>query len=268
MNDVADNFVTKRRRRPRSSGPPKSIDGHSVGSLDRRGDHYAPRAPTLDQSALVPPSGDALALPTAADKAGGTEPPTVPTVPLYQWGAGGHEIRSLEDIKKYGSHQDIEDSKQRVSSRYSGTVGTVSQRDAFLKRIGELRQFDEEGARAIVGDAVKSDLSGLIVETLIKPLADALGVKETAARKFWKDAENRFRTAAESAKENEEPTADERARLELEDKERRKREAEAEQARLWNSCKDIAESPTLLADMEALVHRLGVVGEGAAIRGV
>ena len=94
----------------------------------------------------------------------------------------------------------------------------------------------------------------------------ALGVKEPAARKFWKDAENQIRAAA--AKANEEPTREERTRLERKAKERRKREAKADEARLWNSCKDIAESPTLLADMEALVHRLGVVGEGAAIRGV
>ena len=38
-------------------------------------------------------------------------------------------------------------------------------------------------------------------------------------------------------------------------------------ARLWASCQSIAESKTLLADMERLVHRMGLVGEGAAIRG-
>ena len=269
MNDVADNFVTKRRGRTRVPRPPKKIDGPSfVGSLDRRGDSHAPRAPTHDQSVLVPGSGDALALPAAAYAADGTEAQTVPTVPLYQGGAGGHEIRSLEGIKKYGSYQDIDDSEQGVPFRYSGsgTVGTVSPRDAFLKRIGELRQFDEDGARAIVGDAVKAGVSRLMIETLIKPLAVALGVKEPATKKFWKDAEKQIR-AAESAKANVEPAAEDRTRLELEGKERRKREGDAEHARLWNSCKAIALSPTLLADMEAVVHRLGVVGEGAAIAG-
>jgi hypothetical protein len=266
MNDNSDNIVTRRSRRTRPLGPPKTIDGHSfVGSFDGRGDDYAPRAPTHGQSVLVPPFGDALALPTAADKADGTEPPTVPTVPLYQRGTGGHESRSLEEIKQYDSKLDIEDSEQRASSRYSGTVGTVSQREGFLKRIRELPELDEEGARAIVGDAVKAGVSSLVVETLIKPLALALGVKEPAARKFWKDAENQIRGAAEIAKANEGPTIEERARLEREGKERRKREAKAEEIRLWNSCKDIAESLTLLADMEVLVHRLGVVGEGAAI---
>jgi hypothetical protein len=43
------------------------------------------------------------------------------------------------------------------------------------------------------------------------------------------------------------------------------RKAEIES--LYERAKDIAESKTLLADMEALAHRLGVVEEGAAIRG-
>jgi hypothetical protein len=270
VNDVADNFVIKPRRRPRPPGPPlNSIDGSFVDSLDRRVDQHDPQArPHNDRNRTVPPmSADGPALPSPPDDPDGQEPQTVPTVPLYQGGAGGQKIRSLENIKKYCSHQDIEDSKQQVSSRYSGTVGTVSPREGFLKRIGELPPFDEDGARAIVGDATKAGLSSLMVETMFKPLAEALGVKEAVARKFWKHAENQIRAAAESAKVNEESTAEERARLELDGKESRKREAEAEQARLWNSCKGIAQSPTLLADLEAVVHRLGVVGEGDAIRG-
>jgi hypothetical protein len=212
-------------------------------------------------------SGGAPALPSPPDGTDGAKPETVPAVPLYQGGAGGHEIRSLEDIKKYGSYQDIEDSEQGVPSKYSGTVGTVSHRDAFLKRLGELRQFDEEGARTIVGDAVKSGLSGLIVETLIKPLSVALGVKENTAKKLWEDEASKVRPATEATKANEEPTAEDRARLEREDRKKRKREAQAEQARLWASCKEVATSLALLADMEAVVHRLGVVGEGAAIKG-
>ena len=97
-------------------------------------------------------------------------------------------------------------------------------------------------------------------------MADALGVKENAARRLWKDKASRAEAPTKTPA-NEGPTAEERAQLEREDKESRKRVAETEQARLWNSCKAVAESPTLLADMEAVVHRLGVVGEGAAIRG-
>src|SRR5258708_7788474 len=82
----------------------------------------------------------------------GTKPQTVPTVPLYQKGTRG---QSIKVIKKDISNQRIEDSKQTVSSRYSGTVGTVPQRETFLERINGLRPFDEDGARAIVGEAIK-----------------------------------------------------------------------------------------------------------------
>jgi hypothetical protein len=73
------------------------------------------------------------------------------------------------------------------SPRYSGTAGTTYERDAVLNRIAQLRKFDEEAARAIIEDAVKAGFSSLMVETLIGPLADALGVKDAVAKKFWKD---------------------------------------------------------------------------------
>jgi hypothetical protein len=173
----------------------------------------------------------------------------------------------VECVEKDISSKGEEDSGQGILSRYSGTVGTVSQRDAFLKRITELREFDEERARAIIGDAIKQGLSRLVSDSLIKPLADALGVKESAIRKLWKDVGGEVRITADSAQTTDNPTAEERARLEREEAEQRKCEVEAKRARLWRSCKGIAENPALLADIEAVVHNLGVVGEGAAIRG-
>jgi hypothetical protein len=59
-------------------------------------------------------------------------------------------------------------------------------------------------------------------------------------------------------------TPEERERLKEEERKRR----EGERARLWESCSTIALSKTLLADMEAVVHRLGVVGEGGAIKAI
>ena len=41
-----------------------------------------------------------------------------------------------------------------------------------------------------------------------------------------------------------------------------------ERNRIWNSCRQIAESKTLLQDMEAVVHALGLVGEAAAARAI
>ena len=152
----------------------------------------------------------------------------VPTIPLYQGGAG-------------------------------------PDRDAIVTRISQLKLLDEEGARAIVADVVKAGFSDLAVERLIKPLAEALGVNIPAAKKFWKDAASAAREAA--AAQTVKASDEQRARIEQEAVEQRRRETAGEYDRLWSSCKTIAESPTLLADMEEVVHDLGVVGEGVSIRG-
>ena len=143
--------------------------------------------------------------------------------------------------------------------------GTGPERDAFLKRIADLKPLDEQGARAIVADVGKAAFSDLAVETLIKPLAEALDVSIPAARKFWKDAASVAREAA--AAEAVRRADEQRAESERESVEQRQAAAADERDRLWSSCREIAESPTLLADMEKLVHELGVVGEGASIRG-
>jgi hypothetical protein len=135
--------------------------------------------------------------------------------------------------------------------------------ETILAHIGELPSADEEGARRIVAESVASSLSDLQIEALIKPLSKALGVGIAVARKFWKDAEAGIRAETRPPP----PTEEERERLEREEQERQAREIEAERARLWNSCSKIALAPTLLADMEDLVHRLGMVGEGTSIRG-
>ena len=61
--------------------------------------------------------------------------------------------------------------------------------------------------------------------------------------------------------------AEEQARFVREGAEQRQRETTEEHDRLWSSCKTIAESPTLLEEMEKLVRDLGMVGESASIRG-
>ena len=96
-------------------------------------------------------------------------------------------------------------------------------------------------------------------------MAEALGVSIPAARKFWKDAASAAREAA--AAEAVRRADEQRAESERESVEQRQAAAADERDRLWSSCREIAESPTLLADMEKLVHELGVVGEGTSIRG-
>ena len=96
-------------------------------------------------------------------------------------------------------------------------------------------------------------------------MAEALGVNIPAAKKFWKDAAQRSpRRGGGGSREARGRTA---RRSEREFVEQRQAAAADERDRLWSSCREIAESPTLLADMEKLVHELGVVGEGTSIRG-
>ena len=136
----------------------------------------------------------------------------VPTIPLYQGGAG-------------------------------------PDRDAIVTRISELKPLDEEGARAIVADVVKAGFSDLAVERLIKPLAEALGVNIPAAKKFWKDAASAAREAA--AAQTVKASDEQRARIE---QEVRRAASGARRRASTIGCGpragQIAESPTLLADME------------------
>jgi hypothetical protein len=142
---------------------------------------------------------------------------------------------------------------------------TGSERDVFLKRIADLKPFDEAGARVIIADAVKAGLSDLAIETLIKPLAEALGVTIPLAKKFWGRVVNEARDAA--AAEALKHAAEQQARSAREGVEQRQQATADEHDRLWSSCSKIAESPTLLADMEKLVRDLGMIGESASIRG-
>jgi hypothetical protein len=172
----------------------------------------------------------------------------VPTVPLYPEEVGRPKSRKTPSENR--------SPEKGYTPRCSGTAGIISQHDAVLERIRALGRFDEAGARAIVADVIQAGFPSLAVGTLMKPLADALGVKEAVVMKFWKDTEDRVRAAiaAQSTNADERGTAEEQGRLE-------------ERERLWRSCKEIAESPTLLSDMEEMVRRRGVVGEPAAIRG-
>jgi hypothetical protein len=132
--------------------------------------------------------------------------------------------------------------------------------DGLAKRTGNLDLADEAGARVILDGAVKNSLSEFQIETLIKLLNIKVGFAIRPLRKLL--AEMRAE-AAEAAK----PSPEERERFQRKEDEGRKREADEKREALWRSCSRIAESPTLLADMEAVVHGVGVVGEGAAIRG-
>jgi hypothetical protein len=128
-----------------------------------------------------------------------------------------------------------------------------NKRDDVAGLIAKLRKHDEKGTRAVIAAAVRDDLSEFDVEGLLGDFAKALGVTLPTARKLWKGADRQIR---------DEMAKDAAMRAERE----RKQTAAKERERLWPNCRAIAESPTLLADMVDISHRLGLVGESASLR--
>jgi hypothetical protein len=141
---------------------------------------------------------------------------------------------------------------------------TIFSREDILKLISGLKKYDEEGAKDIIAAVVAAELSSVVVASLMKPFAKALGVDLRDAKSFWKAAEEQAKAAASARPD----IREERERAQRDEAERQRAEAVAEKDRIWQSCRRIAESPTLLADMVRLVQRLGVVGERASIKGV
>ena len=140
---------------------------------------------------------------------------------------------------------------------------TIFSREDILKLINGLKKYDEEGAKNIVAAVVAAELSALTVASLMKPFAKALGVDLRDAKSFWKAAEEQAKAAAFARPD----IREERERAQRDEAERQRAETVAEKDRIWQSCKKIAESPTLLDDMVKIVQRLGVVGEAASIKG-
>jgi hypothetical protein len=132
--------------------------------------------------------------------------------------------------------------------------------DDLLEMADELDPANEAGVRAILAKALECGLSDLQTDMLIGRLSKKLRVGVRSIRKLLHAMGVEAAEAAESSPE-------ERTRREQEDEDRRRRKTDEEGEALWRSCSKIALSPTLLAEMEAVVHRLGVVGEDAAIRG-
>jgi hypothetical protein len=123
---------------------------------------------------------------------------------------------------------------------------------AVLAKAEALKTGDIVALRALINESLAS-LEKLQREPLIKAAAKAIGIPVDDVRALVRETEAERVRKAQSSRQ-----ALEAARV----------AREQERQRLWQSCKDIALSPTLLADMEKIVHnKLGVIGEGAPIRG-
>ena len=135
---------------------------------------------------------------------------------------------------------------------------------ACLKEARALKPGDDQGVIGLLVSiavlAAAKQLSDLQIEILIQAIhkATKLGLKQL--RKTWKIK------LAEAEKQAWEAGAAERARAEAEQEARWQHEREMEREQLWASCRGVAESKTLLKDMETAADKLGVVNERAGIR--
>jgi Bifunctional DNA primase/polymerase, N-terminal len=148
-----------------------------------------------------------------------------------------------------------------VLNQQTGEKKSASAFDELVARTEGVDLSNEAGVPAILAEAVESGLPDFQIERLIRLLGKKAGVGIKPLRRLLDEL--RSKAAATAAQRK----CEERASDEQKDKGDRAREtAERREALQRESCR-IASSPTLLADVEAVVHGLGVVGEGASIRG-
>jgi hypothetical protein len=124
-----------------------------------------------------------------------------------------------------------------------------------------LAKGDLKGASILMRKGAAAGLTDVEADLLIRTIAKAVGIGVTVTRKAWEKA-----CAEEAARAYAAASAARAAHAAAEAAEAQCRREE-ERERLKVSCSAIALSATLLDDMTKIVQALGVVGEGASIRG-
>jgi hypothetical protein len=126
-----------------------------------------------------------------------------------------------------------------------------------LHRIAEaLAPGDESGLKALLSDVAHDKFSEARADPILRAAAKATKISFGIAKSLFGRAAGELRR-----KQNASPAAQAAAQLV------RQTERDVERARLWEACRSVAESPTLLANMRIVAHRLGVVSEDASIAG-
>jgi hypothetical protein len=141
-----------------------------------------------------------------------------------------------------------------------GECAEIQTFDDCIKVAASLETADHARVVALLAGAAVIGLSDLQADMLIKAIQKATDIGIRTLRKTLADETEEARAKAWKA------SAAERERFAAAKEAERIRKIEEERARLWQSCSHIAGSTTLLADMEAVAHALGVVGEGASVR--
>ena len=130
----------------------------------------------------------------------------------------------------------------------------------LLREAKALKLGDDKGVIALLAKAAALKLDDLQADALIKTIHKATKLGVRMMRAAWKVLVERAK------KEAWEAGAAERERTKAEQEARWQHEREMERDALWASCKELAEDPKLLAEMEKAAHKLGVVNEGAGVR--
>jgi hypothetical protein len=149
------------------------------------------------------------------------------------------------------------------SGAAGNSAGEEARSPTFAALMEEARALKPGDDTAVIGLLVKGaalHLNEMQADFLLKAIRKATGMGLKLLRKTWKFWQDEIakREEAEGREARERTAADWAAKA-----------AEARRQyrdRLYESCRHIAESRTLLADMEEVVHALGAVGESASIR--
>jgi hypothetical protein len=127
---------------------------------------------------------------------------------------------------------------------------------AFRGRAEALAPGDETGLKALLSDIACEKYSEARADPIVRAAAKATGIAFKLVKGLL------ARAAAELRRREERAPEARQAKFAVLQTER-----DVERARLWEACRSVAESKTLLANMRIVAHRLGVVSEDASIAG-
>ena len=138
---------------------------------------------------------------------------------------------------------------------------TPQQLAELLAKAKGLAPGDDAGLKTLLDEALATPISDAQFDMVAEAAKKATGLVAKTVKALADKAK-----AADAKRRSNLPQAMEAARRAREaEKEAARILREAERERLWRSCGTIAMSKTLLTDMEKVVHRLGVVGEGPSV---
>ena len=134
---------------------------------------------------------------------------------------------------------------------------------ALLARAREVERGDDAAVKTLLAEILAAELSDercdMLVHAVAKASRFALGTVRSlvAAERLRREREARATPEAQEAARASQTAAEAAAKI----------VRDAEEERLRQSCQDLARAPNLMNRMEAIAHRLGVVGERTAICG-